>query len=121
MAQEALAGIANLYIDGSPVKLVSGLTYQTSVRAREPANGMDGFHGYTVKISNGSMKFTVRLTSDQPLSFYDDLTDSTVVAELINGSTVSGYNMFVTEPPEGDAAEATATISFAGPLVSVDG
>ena len=115
----ALAGIASAYIDGVAVKLVADATYQTSILSRESAMGMDGFHGFNAKYVPGKIAMKLRVTSDQTLSDYDDLESSTIVIELVNGTSVSGYTMFVATPPVGNAMEGTVDLDLEGPLVSV--
>lgn len=115
-----LGGIASLTIDGNSVLLVSGVTYQTADTEQESQTGSDGIHGFFQKIVVPFIAFKVRLTPAQPLSDYDGLTSSTVVVTLINGTTVSGYTMWITKAAEGDALEATADLRFEGFSVSVD-
>ncbi len=46
------------------------------------------------------------------------MTNVTITAELANGKTVIGRNMFVTEAPSADAEEAEIEITWEGPDVS---
>ena len=119
MAQVAFGGIAALFIDGNATPIVSGLTYRCGGVENETADGMDGIQGFTSKYVSGMMSFKIRLSKDLPLSTFLNLTSSTVVVQLVSGSTVSGYNMWLTKVPEADAAEGTAELVFESKLVTV--
>lgn len=114
----AIAGTAYLSVNGQRYPLVGEFSYRPSGEQREAKNGMDGFHGYKTKPLNGMIKGKVRNQGSVPLSVINDIVDATIVAELANGKTVIGRNMFRSgEPVTADAEEGEFEVTFEGPDV----
>jgi hypothetical protein len=82
--------------------------------------GADGFHGYKEKPMQGQIKGKFRDTGGTSVQALGQMTNVSVVAELANGKTVVGRNMFVAgdAPPSADAEEAEIEIVWEGPDVS---
>lgn len=115
---DAIAGTAYFSADGKRYPLVGEFTYRNSGVTREAKNGADGFHGFKAKPLNGMIKAKLRNTGSVPLNELNDMVDATIVAELANGKTVIGRNMFRSgEPVTADAEEAEFEITFEGPDV----
>ncbi|MCW5761359.1 MAG: phage tail tube protein [Phenylobacterium sp.] len=115
---QAIAGTAFVSANGKRYRLVGELSYRISGETREAKNGADGFHGHKSKFMNGMIKMKLRNDGTYPLSELADMVDVTVQAQLANGKTVIGRNMFQSgEPPTADAEEAEIEITFEGPDV----
>lgn len=113
-----IAGVCYLSIDGQRVALSGEFAYQVGTPTREAKIGQDGYHGYKEKPAVGSITGKLRDAGGVSLSALGALTNTTVVAELANGKTVIGRNMFWSgEPPKADAEEAEIEFKFEGPDV----
>lgn len=113
-----LAGVASFTIDGTNYQLVGDLKYTTSSRERETLMGMDGYHGYSEKFIPGFMEMTVRDNSAVDTGAFNDMTNSTVVAQTANGKSVSGTEMVCMKAVEVNVADGTFSLRFEGPDVS---
>lgn len=113
-----IAGTCYLSVDGVRVALQGEFSYRPASPTREAMMGMDGFHGYKEKPGQGQIKAKLRDSSGISVAALGQQTNVTVTAELANGKTVIGRNMFVTEPPMSDAEEAVIDITWEGPDVS---
>lgn len=112
---ELIAGTCFVSVNGQRFPLVGEFAYRPSGETREAKNGADGFHGYKAKPINGMIKAKFRDQGSVPLSVLNDLVDGTIVAELANGKTVIGRNMFRSgEPVTADAEEGEFEITFEG-------
>lgn len=115
---ELIAGTASVTIDGQAYPLVGDFAYRNSGEQREPKNGMDGFHGYKSKPIHGMIRMKLRNQGNVPVDVLNGVVDGTIVAELANGKTVIGRNMFRSgEPVTADAEEGELDITFEGPDV----
>lgn len=114
---EALAGTAYLAIDGKSVQLAGEFTYKPSTNTREPLIGMDAFHGFKSKPTQGEISAKIRDSSRVSVTALGNITDATITVELLNGKTVVGRNMCTAEPPETEAEEGTISIRWFGPQV----
>jgi hypothetical protein len=112
-----LAGTASLTVDGRSYALKGNFYYQPSGATREELMGLDGFHGYKETPGVGEIGGTLRDTGGLSVSDLGQMTNSTIVAELANGKTVVGRNMFTTERPKATADEAEVEIVWRGPQV----
>ena len=63
------------------------------------------------------IEFTTRDLETIPLSTWQNMTNSTVVAVLANGKTLTGTGMWVVETVSVNSVEATMKIRFEGPTV----
>ena len=113
----ALAGIASLTIDGVNYLVAGDLKYQVSGRKRETLVGQDRVHGFSEMPRAGRISMTLRDWANLSLTDVQQMTNSTVVAELANGKTIVGRNMWSVEDQEVDTTEAKADIVFEGPYV----
>lgn len=113
-----IAGTCYLSVNGQRVALVGEFSYRPASPVRETKMGADGFHGYKEKPGAGQIKAKLRNSGGTSVSAIGQQTNVTVTAELANGKTVIGRNMFVTEPPMADAEEGEIEITWEGPDVS---
>lgn len=108
-----LAGTAYVTIDGKSYTLVGELGYRVSQGTRETLKGMDGIHGYKETPTEGMIKGAFRDSGTLSVKTLADASDITVVAELANGKTIVGRNMWrAGEPVEVDTEEAKFTIQW---------
>lgn len=113
-----IAGTAYFSIDGVRYALVGEYSYRPASPQRESKMGSDGWHGYKEKPQQGQIKAKLRDGRDVSVAEIGQMTNSTIVAELANGKTIVGRNMFCVEPPVADAEEAEIELTFEGPDVS---
>lgn len=109
-----LAGIAYLSVDGTTYMLAGDLAYQVSTVSRETLAGQDRVHGYSEKPVAGYISATIRDWGGLSLAQVNAMTNVTVVAELANGKTITGRNMWTVESQEVKTSEATADVRWEG-------
>lgn len=115
---EAIAGTCYFSADGKRYNLVGEFAWRNSGQVRAAKNGLDGYHGHTTRFVNGMIRAKLRDSGAVPLNVLNDLVDTTITVELINGKTVIGRNMFRSgEPVETDGEEGEFSIVFEGPDV----
>lgn len=115
MANEnRLAGTATLYINGANYLVAGNFTWSPSRKDRETMVGMDGVHGYSEKPTAGFIAADLRDTGGLVVGDFDDMTDVTVVAELANGKTVVGRNVWTVGQREVNSTEATVPVRWEG-------
>ena len=108
-----LAGTATVTIDGVSVMVEGGFKYSTTTRERSSLSGMDGVHGYKEIHTPAYIEMTIR-DGGLSLEDFNDQVDVTVSAQLANGKTVVGSNMWLVGKPEVNSEEATFTARFEG-------
>ncbi len=113
-----LAGTCYLYVDGQSYMLAGDFSYRTSGVQRETLTGQDGVHGFSETPSAGYIAATIRNSGDLSLDDLNAMENVTVVAELANGKTVTGRNMWTIDQQEAKAADATIEVKWEGPSVS---
>jgi len=110
-----LAGTAYVTINGKNYALVGELAYRPSQGNRETMTGMDGVHGFKETPAPGMIKGTFRDQGTVSVQDLAEAADVTVVAELANGKTIIGRNLWrAGEPVEVDTEEAKFTIQWEG-------
>jgi hypothetical protein len=112
-----LAGIASLNIDGINYLVAGDLKYQVSGVTRETLVGQDSVHGYSEKRRQGKISMSLRDWGGLSMADVQAMSDVTIVAELANGKTIVGRNMWNVEDQEVDTTEAKADIVFEGKSV----
>lgn len=113
-----IAGTCFVRADGKSLALVGEFSYRPTNPTRESKSGADGVHGYKEKPTVGQIKAKLRDTGGTSVSALGQMTNVTVMAELANGKTVIGRNMWVVgDPPSADAEEAEIEITWEGPDV----
>jgi hypothetical protein len=108
------AGVAYLTIDGDAWDVVGDLSYSAQTVTRETLVGQSGVHGYSEMPKAGFISATLRTRSDATSYSLASKTNTTIVAQLANGSTVYGANMWQTGDIEIKTQEATFTVRFDG-------
>jgi hypothetical protein len=113
-----LAGTATLTVDGQNYLLVGDFEYNPSTVTRESLVGMDDVHGFSEKKRVGSISGTLRDTSGLTVADLNAMDNSTVVAQLANGKTIIGRNMWTVEDQTVKSTDATVEVKWEGPAVS---
>ncbi|MBI0533263.1 phage tail tube protein [Sphingomonas sp. TX0522] len=115
MATNMIAGTAYLTVDGRSVQLVGEFSYRPTQGNNETLLGMDGVHGVKSTPAAGMIKAKLRDSGAIPVADLANATDVTVVAQLANGKTVIGRNMWrAGEPVEVDTEDASFAIQWEG-------
>lgn len=109
-----LAGTAYLTVDGTNYMLSGDFAYSVSSVTRETLVGQDRVHGYSEKPKQGSMSATLRDSGGLTVANFNAMTNVTVTAELANGKTIIGRNMWTVESQEVKTAEATFEVKWEG-------
>ena len=89
-----LAGTAYLTVDGVTFAVTGDFEYSPSVISRESLVGMDRVHGYSEKPNVPHISCSIRDMGNLSVAGLNAMTNSTVVAELANGKTIIGRNMW---------------------------
>ncbi|MGI4849557.1 MAG: phage tail tube protein [Janthinobacterium lividum] len=109
-----LAGIAYLSVDGKNYMVAGDLAYNVSKVTRETMSGQSGVHGYSEKPRPGMISVSLRDSGGLTVADFNAMSNVTVVAELANGKTIIGRNMWTVEDQEVKTAEATFEVKFEG-------
>jgi hypothetical protein len=109
-----LAGVAYLTVDGKTFMLSGDLTYKPSKVSRQTLLGQDGVHGYSEMPAAGSISCNVRDSGGLTVADINAMTNVTVVAELANGKTIVGRNMWTVEEQEVNTTEGTFPVRWEG-------
>lgn len=109
-----LAGVAYLSVDGKNYMLAGDFSYSVSKVSRETLIGQDRVHGYSEKPHAGMMSGSIRDAGGLSVASFSAMTNVTVTAELANGKTIIGSNMWTVEPQEVKTAEGTFEVKWEG-------
>ncbi|KVO95563.1 phage tail protein [Burkholderia ubonensis] len=113
-----LAGTASLTVDGQNYLLVGDFEYNPSKVTRESLVGMDDVHGFSEKKRVGSISGTLRDTGSLTIADLNAMDNVTIVAQLANGKTIIGRNMWTVEDQTVKSTDATVEVKWEGPAVS---
>lgn len=113
-----LAGTCYLTIDGANYMLSGDFSYKVSGVSRETLKGPDGVHGYSETPQQGYIAMTLRDSSTLSQADLNAMSNVTLVAELANGKTIIGRNMWATDQAETKVTDATIEVKFEGPSVT---
>ena len=114
-----LAGTATLSVNGQSYMLRGDFAYMPSKVSRESLAGMDAVHGFKEAPVPGSISCTISDSGGLTVADLNDMDNVTVVAELANGKTIIGRNMWTVETQESKATDATIEVKWQGPQGSV--
>jgi hypothetical protein len=109
-----LAGIAYLSVDGQTYMLAGDLSYSPSSVSRETLTGQDRVHGFSEKPHAGFIAGTLRDAAGLTVAQLNAMTNVTVVAELANGKTVIGRNLWTVEAQEVKTMDGTVDVRWEG-------
>jgi hypothetical protein len=99
--------------------LVGDFEYNPSLVSRESLPGMDGVHGFSEKPNVPHIGGTLRDSGGLSVASINAMSNVTVVAELANGKTIIGRNMWAVESQTSKQADATIEVKWEGPQGSV--
>jgi hypothetical protein len=116
---DQVAGIASFAVDGLFLDVASDLTYSTNSTSKTPLVGQSGPQGYKTEWVVGKMSATFRDVGSTPLEFFELLSNVTCTAQLANGKTILGINMFAEEIQTSKSDDATFEVSFRGTVVTI--
>jgi hypothetical protein len=112
---QRLAGVTSLTIDGTAYN-VTDCTYTLGKFKREPMSSLNTpYAGYKETYAPGVIKVTILDSSGFSASFFNTLTNSTVVAGAANGKQISGSGMMCSDQIEINPAEGKGELTFMGP------
>jgi hypothetical protein len=109
-----LAGLCNLTIDGQSYMVTGDLSYSPSKVSRETLVGQDRVHGYSEKPHAGFISASLRDAGGLTVAAVNAMTNVSVVAELANGKTIVGRNMWSVNEQEVKTAEGTFEVKWEG-------
>lgn len=110
-----LAGTASLTVDGTTYMITGDFKYKPASKKRETLSGMDRVHGYKEKPSAPYISFNLRDWGGLTVASINDWTDVTCVAQLANGKTIIGRDMWSVEEQEVDSEDAKFDVRLEGP------
>ena len=111
---ERLAGITGLTIDGTPMMVVSDVTWSPVRWRRETLAGLDSIHGFSEVPLQGYIEATLRDAGDLSVESFNEMRCVEVLVTLANGKVVGGANMWCVSALEVRAAEGTFQVRFDG-------
>lgn len=114
-----LAGTAYLSVDGQTYMLAGDFEYSPAIVSRETLVGMDTVHGFSEKPIQPHIACTLRDSGGLSVAALNAMSNVTVVAELANGKTIIGRNMWTCEAQSAKATDATIEVRWEGPQGSV--
>jgi Phage tail tube protein len=119
MSNVQIAGIANFLVDGIFYDVASDLTYSTNSTSKEPLVGQSGTQGYKTTFVYGFMSANFRDTGNLTTQFFEALSNVTCTAQLANGKTILGVNMFVSDVQTVKTDDSTFEVRFNGTVLAI--
>jgi len=114
-----LAGVANISVDGVTYLLSGEFTYSSADTERKTLTGQDQVHGYSEMPRAPFISCTLRDAGTLTVKDFNAMTDVTIHAELANGKTITGRNMWTVNAQEVKTQESTFDVRFEGMTGSV--
>ncbi|KXZ68767.1 phage tail tube protein [Acinetobacter venetianus] len=114
-----LAGVANISVDGVTYLLSGEFTYSSADTERKTLTGQDQVHGYSEMPRAPFISCTLRDAGTLTVKGFNAMTDVTIHAELANGKTITGRNMWTVDAQEVKTQESTFDVRFEGMTGSV--
>lgn len=114
MALKNVAGTAYVKLDGGQLALKGGLTIDPTTVTREPMVGQDGPHGFKTMPKMPSIAVTLTKGEELSLVALNRITDSTVTAEVADGTVYVLSEAFQSGDMEYSGEEGTVTVTFHG-------
>lgn len=114
MANNRIAGVAYVYVDGNQYPLRGNLTVSIDTIEREGVPGQDRIHGYIERPRVPWIEGDFSDLGGLSLVALQRMSDVTVTAELANGKQYIIRNGWTSTAREFDAAEGQATVRWEG-------
>lgn len=119
MADNRLAGVASITIDGKAYSIVGEGTYRVSSSTRDALKGQDGIHGFKEMAETGRISWTGRDSGSLSMTDLNAATGVTVVLTSANGKVIIGSKMWRSgDPAEVNTEEGTFQVVFESDDVS---
>ena len=109
-----IGGVAYLAVNGRNLTLAGDFKYSANKFSNETKIGRTSVDGYTTKPVAPFIEIEVRDAGDLLMSDFDGMDGADVVANLANGKTITGPNMWVVETQEVDTEESKFKLRFEG-------
>lgn len=110
--ENRVAGTCYVYIDAVPIPLGGTITVGTWTSSKETKIGLSGVVGYSEMPIACFIEVEIFVTPEVDLQAFQQIRNSTVIAEMANGQTYTIRQAWSTTPPEHNGAEGTATLRF---------
>ena len=114
MANNRIAGVAYVFVDGRQYPLRGNLTVSIDTVERTGVAGMDGVHGFTEKPRVPFIEGDFSDIGQLSLVTLQNMVDVTVTVELANGKIYVLRNAWTSTAREFKGAEGQATVRFEG-------
>lgn len=114
MAAQRIAGICFFKVDGQQYPLRGSFKVQPFNTKKEGIAGQDGIHGYKETPIIPFIEGEVSDLGSFSLSQLQQVTNSTITAELANGKVYTLRNAWFVDAPDLDAVDGKITIKFEG-------
>lgn len=113
-----VAGVATITVDGESFALRGEFAYRVATVDRSTIAGQDGIHGYKEMPTAGQISAQFTDTGRLDVAAINAMTNVTVIAELANGKTVIGRNMWTTGTQDVKTVDSTLDTIWEGPDVT---
>ena len=114
MAAIRVAGTCFVKRDGVQYSLKGSLTIQPLSVERTGVTGMDGIHGYSETPVVPFIELEVTKTPDLSVKAFEGVTDSTITAELADGTVYVLRNAWFSGQLSVDGGEGKVKLKFEG-------
>lgn len=113
-----LAGTAFVSVDGTSYMVAGEFEYSPSKVSRETLVGQDRVHGFSEKPIAPHISATLRDSAGLSVASLNAMDNVTVNAQLANGKSIVGRNMWTVESQTAKAADGTIEVKWEGPDVT---
>ena len=114
MAQNRIAGVAYLKVDGQQEALKGKFKYMVNTVKRDVLVGQDGVHGYKEMPEAPYISGDIMDMPATRVKRLESITDATITLELANGKTIVLSNAFWVDASEVDTEEGSFPCKFVG-------
>lgn len=114
MAAQLIAGVCFLKVDGVQYSLRGNFSVQPLSFQNEGIAGQDGVHGFKQTVLVPSIEGDLSDLGSFSVAGLQNVTNSTVTAELANGKVYILRNAWFAGPAKIDAAEGKIAVKFEG-------
>lgn len=111
---KAIAGTAYIKVDGKQYTLGGSLTYSINTKTRTGVAGLSGVAGFTEASHVPYIEGEFYTTDEFDVRELEAVSNATVTAEMVNGTTILLQQAWQSGDIEVDAAAGTCTIRFEG-------
>jgi hypothetical protein len=111
---QPVGGTAYIFVDGAQYPLRGNLTVMPSRVQRTGVAGQDKIHGYTEAPVVPYIEMDLTTQGEIGWDVFENYTDCTVQADLINGRSYVLRNAWVSNPREINTAQGMTHVRFEG-------